>query len=85
LSEAYIVNIGLSSVGLIMTTALVLLGWALARWMGWSVIVTVTAIVGVVVLLGWLQVWRAVARERRWLREGRWPPDRKQSSRGHRE
>jgi hypothetical protein len=76
LSEAYIVNIGLSSVGLIMTAALVLLGWALARWMGWSVIVTATAIVGVVVLLGWLQVWRAVARERRWLREGRWPPDR---------
>ena len=68
-------NLGLSGIGLIMTAGLVLLGWALARWMGWSVIVTVTAIVGLVVVLGWLQLWRAVARERRMLREGRWPPD----------
>ena len=69
-------NIGLSSVGLVMTAALVLLGWAVARWMGWSAIVTVTAIVGVVIVLGWIQIWRTAARERRLLREGRWPPDR---------
>ena len=68
-------NIGMSRVGLITTAALVLLGWGLARWMGWSVIVTVTAIVGLVIVLGWLQLWRAVARQRRLLRERRWPFD----------
>ena len=73
-------NIGLSTVGFVVTVALVLFGWALARWMGWSALLTATAIVGLVVLIGWFQVWREVTRQRRWLREGRWPPDRPQGA-----
>jgi CHASE2 domain-containing sensor protein len=74
------VNIGLSGIGLLLIAVLGLAGWGLARLMGWSPLFTVLGVLGLVILIGGLQVRRALARQRRLMREGRWPPDRPQGA-----
>ena len=68
-------NIGVSGIGFLLIAVLVSVSWGVARLMGWSPVVTAASVVGLVVIVGGLQMRRAFARQRRLMREGRWPPD----------
>ena len=68
-------NIGLSGIGLLLIAILVLLGWGLARLVGWPPVLTVFAVLSLVIIVGGVQVRRAIARQRRLMQQGRWPPD----------
>jgi hypothetical protein len=70
-------NLGCSSVSLLLIAMVAGIGWVVARLAGWSPLATIAALLALVLLLGGWQVWRAVARQRQLTREGRWPPDRR--------
>jgi hypothetical protein len=68
-------NIGLSGIVLLMIAVLLAMGWLVGRLMGWSPVLSGIVVLGLVGLIGALQVWRALARQRRLMGKGRWPPD----------
>jgi hypothetical protein len=74
------VNIGITGLGLLLIAIVTIVGWGAARPLGWSPVLTPVVLLGLVALVGGLQIWRAASRQRRLMREGRWPPDRPQGA-----
>jgi CHASE2 domain-containing sensor protein len=74
------VNLGCSTIGLLLISAIAVASWFLAPLAGWSRLITFVVMLAVVLLVGGLQLWRAQVRHRRLVRDRRWPPDTSQGA-----
>jgi O-antigen ligase len=70
------VNLGGSTISLLVLGLAALAGWFIASMAGWSRPATAAGAAVIIVLLGGLQMWRVAARQRSLMKQGRWPPDR---------